>query len=211
VSLIGAPLLTLIASIASPPLKSDEAAGLAVITQHPARYYAFAIFTLAGIMLLVPAFLGLMQMTRDRAPRLGNIGGSLALVGTLIATGDAASQLIVWQMGAPAADRAQMAALLHRYDNTLGSSLVFTIGGLALLVGVVVLAIGLRKARAVPGWVAVGMPVGIFLNIAGFTAASAGTLIVSSVVLLAALGSVGWRVLVKPADSLAPLQRHAHA
>jgi hypothetical protein len=201
VGLVGAPLLTLIASIASPALKSGEAAQLAVISAHPARYYAFAIFTLAGIMLLVPALLGLMQMTRDRAPGWGAVGGSLSLLGTLIATGDAASQLIVWQMAVPGADRAQMTALLDRYDQTLGSSLVFTVGGLSLLVGTVVLSIGLRKARAVPGWVAVGIPVGMFLNVAGFTGASAGTLIVSSLVLLVTLGWVGWRVLATPADA----------
>ncbi|MEA2450653.1 MAG: hypothetical protein QOG63_2585 [Thermoleophilaceae bacterium] len=195
VALIGAPLLTLVSAIASPAIKGDEAAQVAVIAAHPARYYAFAIFTLAGIILLVPALLGLMQMTRDRAPGWGNVGGTLALLGTLIATGDAATQLLVWQMGAPGADRAEMAALLQRYDEALGSSLVFTIGGLAFLVGTLVLAIGLIRARAVPAVVAIGVFAGVFLNIAGFTAASAGLLIVSSVVLLASLGWIGWRVL----------------
>jgi hypothetical protein len=196
--LIGAPVLTLIASIISPAIKSDEAAQLAVIAHHPARYYAFTILTLAGIMLLVPALLGLMQMTRDRAPRLGNLGGTLAITGTLIATGDAASQLVVWQMAARDADRAQMAGLLRRFDETLGSSLVFSVGGLAFLIGILVLSIGLRRARAVPAWVAIGIPVGALLNIVGFTSASVGVLIVSSVVLLATLGWVGWRVLAQP-------------
>ena len=203
--LIGAPLLTLVASIASPPLKGEDAAQLAVIAAHPARYYAFAIFTWAGIMLFVPALLGLMQMARDGAAGLGNVGGSLALLGALIAGGDAASQLVVWQMAAPGADRAQMVALLHRSDSVLGSSLVYSIGGLAFLVGLLLLSVGLRRARAVPTWVAIGLPVGAFLNIAGFSAASAGILIVSSVILLVAMGWVGWRVLAVPSGrSLVP-------
>jgi hypothetical protein len=195
VGLIGAPLLTLVASIASPAIKSDDAAQVAVIAAHPARYYAFTMFTLAGIVLLVPALLGLMQLTRDRAPGWGNAGGTLALLGTLIAVGDAATQLLVWQMGAPGANRAEMAALLHRYEATMGSSLVFTVGGLSFLVGMLLLAIGLRRARAVPAWVAIGIVAGSFLNIAGFTGASVGILIVSSAVLLASLGWVGRRVL----------------
>jgi hypothetical protein len=195
VGLIGAPLLTLISSIAAPAIKDDEAAQLAVLTAHPARYYVFTMFAWGGIMLMVPALLGLMEMTRERAAGWGNIGGGLALLGTLIAAGDAASQLVVWQMAVPGADRAQMAAALDRYDGALGSSLPFTIGGLSLLVGTVVLAVGLRRARACPLVVAAGIPVGMFLNIAGFSASSTGILIVSSVVLLASMGWLGWRVL----------------
>jgi hypothetical protein len=199
--LIAAPLLTLISALVSPAIKSDEAAQIAVIAQHPARYYAFTLFTLAGIILLVPAILGLMHLTRDRAPAWGNLGGSLALLGTMIAACDAANQLLVWQMGAPEANRAEMAALLHRYDTTSGSSLVFTVGGLSILAGTVILSIGLHRARAVPAWTAAGFVFGIVLNIVGFTAASVGILIVSSVILLAALGTLGWRVLAEPDDA----------
>jgi hypothetical protein len=195
IGLIGAPLLTLVSSIASPAIKSDNADQLAVIAQHPDRYYLFSIFAFAGIALLIPAILGLMQMTSERAPRWGNVGGALSLVGVVVAAGDALSQLIIWQMAAPGADRAQMVALLKRYDEAAGSTLPFTIGGLALLAGCVMLAIGLRRARAVPVWVAVGFPVGIFMNIAGFTGASVALLVASSVVLLASLGWVGWRML----------------
>jgi hypothetical protein len=161
------------------------------------------VFTFAGIALFVPAILGLMHLTRERAPGWGNWGGSLSLVGVIIAAGDAATQWLIWQMGAAGADRAQMAALLHRYDSALGSSLPFTIGGLALVVGVVILSVGLYRARAVPAWVAVGFVAGIVLNIVGFSASSVGILIVSSLILLAALGSVGWRVLAESDDAWA--------
>jgi len=200
VSLIGAPLLTLVSTLVSPAIKSDEAAQIAVIAAHPARYYLFATFTFAGIALFVPAILGLMHLTRERAPGWGNWGGSLALLGVIVAAGDAATQWLVWQMGAAGADRAQMAALLHRYDSAAGSSLPFTIGGLALVVGVVILSIGLYRSRAVPAWVAAGFVAGIVLNIVGFSASSVGILIVSSVILLAALGTIGWRVLAEPDD-----------
>jgi hypothetical protein len=199
--LIGAPLLTLVSALVSPQIKSDEAAQVAVIAAHSARYYEFALFTLLGAMLLVPALLGLMHLTRKRAPTLGNVGGSLALAGTLIAIGDATTQLLVWQMGAPGADPAQMAELLKRYDAAAGSSLPFTVGGLALIAGVLILSVGLYRARAVPAWAAVGFVVGIVLNIAGFTAASTGILIVSSVILLAALGVIGWTVLGQSDDA----------
>ena len=202
-SLIAAPLLTLLSTVVSPAIKSDDAAEIAVIAAHPARFYAFATFTFAGIALMVPAILGLMHLTRDRAPGWGNWGGSLALLGTIVAAGDAATQWLVWQTGATGADRAQMAALLQRYDSAAGSSLPFTIGGLAIVAGVVMLSVGLYRARAVPAWTAAGFVAGIVLNIVGFTASSVGVLIVSSVILLAALGAIGWRILAEPDDDWA--------
>jgi hypothetical protein len=181
-----------------PAVKSDEREQVAVIAQHPTRYYLFTILILTGSMLLVPALLGLMRLTRERAPGWGIAGGSLSLLGALVAIGDSASQLVIWQMGARGSDQAQMAALLKRFDSALGSSLLFTIGGLAILVGTVLLGIGLRRARSIPAWAAAGLPVGTFLNIAGFAAGSVSVLILSGVVLLAALGSVGFAVLRRP-------------
>jgi hypothetical protein len=203
ICLIGAPLLTLVSTVVSPALKSDEAAQVAVIAAHPARYYAFALFTFAGIAMMIPAILGLTHLTRDRAPGWGNWGGSLALLGAIIAAGDAATQWLIWQMGAAGADQAQMAALLKRYDSAVGSSLPFSIGGLAILVGVVLLGIGLYRARAVPAWTAAGFVLGIVLNLVGFTAASLAILILSSLILLLALAPIGWRVLTESDDDWA--------
>src|SRR5207248_517480 len=118
-----------------------------------------------------------------------------SVLGAMIAIGDSASQLVIWQMGARGADRAQMAALLHRFDNVAGSSIVFGVGGLAIVVGVVLLSIALYRSRTVPAWASVGVAAGTVLNLVGFAAASVGVLIVSSAVLLAALGWIGRLVL----------------
>lgn len=194
-SMIGTAVLMLGASLASPAIKSHEAAQIAVIAQHPTRYYLFTILILVSSMLLVPAIIGLMRMSADGSPRLANIGGTLSLLGALIAVGDSTSQLVIWQMGARGADRAQMAALLHRYDNVAGSTLVFSIGGLAIVVGIVLLSIALYRAQAAPAWASIGLVAGTVLNIAGFSAGSAGVLILSSVVLLAAFGWIGRSLL----------------
>jgi len=199
-SMIGAALAMLGASVVSPAIKSDEAAQLAVIAQHPARYYLGTILLLASSMLLVPAIIGLMRMSAERSPRLTNVGGALSLLGALVAVGDSTSQLVIWQMAARGADRAQMAGLLHRFDNVTGAALVFSIGGLSVVVGMVLLSVALYRSRAVPAWAAAGLVAGMLLNIVGFSAGSIGILIVSSVVLLAALGWIGLRVLAGDSD-----------
>jgi hypothetical protein len=198
--MIGAGVLMLASALFWPPIKSNEAAQLAVIAGHPARYYLSTVLILGGSMLLVPALIYLMAMAQDRSPKLAHIGGSLSVVGALVAVGDPASQLVVWQMAARGADRAQMAAALNRFENTAGSSLIFTIGGFGIVVGVVLLAVALYRARAVPVWSAAGLVAGTWLNVIGFSAGSTGVLIISSALLLGSLGWIGWQVLTGSAD-----------
>lgn len=199
VAMILAPLLSLASALVAPALKGDAAAKLAEITQHQDRWYLYAILISVSSWLLVPAVLGLIWTVSERAPRLALIGGGLALLGAVVAIGDATVELMYWQMGATGADRAQMAALAHRYENAAGSSLIFTAGGLALISGLTLLAIALRGTRTAPIWAVVGIPLGAVMNIAGFSASSNALVIASNVVLLAALGRIGWLIAAEPA------------
>lgn len=196
-SLVLAPLLLLASSAVSPALKSDEGAQLAVIARHPDRFYLFSMLGLVSAIVLVPALLGLMHLLRERAPGWGYIGGSLMMLGNLLSIGDWMSNFVQWQMAAPSADREQMTALLTRLDDTPGSALPLQLSGFAFLLGTVVLAIGLHRARTVPAWVAFGLVGGIVANLAGFVGSSVALLIASSALLLAALGWIGVTLLTQ--------------
>jgi hypothetical protein len=198
-SMIAAPLFLVASALVSPALKSDEAAQLGVIAAHPDRWYWFTLLLLIGSILLVPALLGLAALAYERSPRLATIGGSLAILGSLIAIGDVMSQFVSWQMVADGADRAQMAALLHRFDNSGGVGVVFNVGGLSVLAGVIMLTVGLIRARVAPAWAAIGVSAATLLNIVAFSAASTAGVALSWVVLLVTLGYIGARV-VAPAD-----------
>jgi hypothetical protein len=195
-SMIGAPIFLVASAVVSPQLESDEGAQLAVIAAHPTRWYWFTLLLLIGSILLVPALLGLAAVVRERSPRLANFGGGLAILGSLVAIGDVMSQFVSWQMVAKGADHEQMAALLHRFDNAGGVGIVFSVGGLSVLVGVVALTVGLIRTRTAPRWAAVGVSVATLLNIVAFSSASAAGVAASWVVLLVALGYIGRRVLV---------------
>jgi hypothetical protein len=79
-----------------------------------------------------------------------------------------------------------MTALMTRLDNAAGLELIFTIGGLAVLVGTVVLAIGLVRAQVARAWVAACLPIAMIVNIVGFGATSRSLVAASCVILLAA-------------------------
>jgi hypothetical protein len=195
---------------AAPPLKRSAGAQLAEIARHQDRWYLYALLITISSWLLVPAMLGLIGLVSERAPRLSLIGGGLALLGVLVAIGDATVELMYWQMGAAGADRAQMAALADRYENAAGSSLPFVIGGLALIAGLVLLAIALWRTGAAPAWAAAGIPVGVVLNIVALSSSNTALVIASNVVLLATLGWIGRIVAAERAPDRRPLsQPHA--
>jgi disulfide bond formation protein DsbB len=193
------PLVWAVSALVAPPLANDDATQLAAVARYPDRWYWFALLTLVGSMLIVPAIAGLVTRARERSPRLAYAGGALAQLGALIAIGDSANQLVTWQMGAPGADRAQMAALLARVDHATGASVVFTVGGLAVMVGMVLL--GLALARSAPVWAAALLPVATVLNIVAFGAASRALLLVSYLLLLGALGRLATDGVATPSGA----------
>jgi hypothetical protein len=186
-SLVLAPLFSLVSALVAPALKSDEGAQLSVVAAHPDRWYWYTLLLLVGALLLVPALFGIASLVRERAPRLGAIGGVLAILGALIAIGDVMSQLMTWQMAVAGADHAQMAALQTRFDDTAGVDGVFTVGGLSVLIGTLLLTIGLIRGRAVPAWAAVALTAAVVVNVVGFSAASNAIVAASWAILLAAM------------------------
>jgi hypothetical protein len=204
-SMILAPLTGLIAAVALPALRSSHGKEITAIAAHQDRFYLYALGVLISSYLFVPVYFGLINLVRERSPRWAYLAGGLAQAGMLVAIGDAATELMYWQMGSPHADHTQMTALADRYESATGASLVYTIGGLAALAGTLLLAIALWRAHAVPRWTAAGIVVGLIANVGGFGAASQPVLVASYVVLLATLGRVAAVVLGRrPAVVSAP-------
>lgn len=192
ISLILAPLLLLLSSVLLPSLASEPGAQLDIVSAHHGSYYAFVIFGIFGSIFLLPAMLAIMETVRASHRRLGVIGGGLALFGSTLSLVDWGGELVKWQMGVPGADRAQMAALVRRFDETAGSAVLLQLSGIAILVGIVVLAVGLHRGHHVPVWASLSLVAGMFLNLAGFAAGHLVLLDASGAILVAAMGSIAW-------------------
>jgi threonine/homoserine/homoserine lactone efflux protein len=94
-----------------------------------------------------------------------------------------------------------MTAVLERFDASAGSAVPLQISGIAVLIGIVVLAIGLVRGRRAPVWVALGLVAGILMNLLGFASGSLVLLDASGLVLLVAMAEPARRIL-----SQAPLK-----
>lgn len=192
ISLVASPLLLTAAYVVLPTTASDPTAGLKIIASQPTRWYLFGLFQLLSYLLLVPATLGLIHLAHRRSPAWANIGGSLAILGAITAVAD--TRLWVFaqqQMAAPEADRTEMVALIDRLDGAMGASLPFILGALALMIGTVVLAAGLYRARAVPAWVCASLGAGMVTSFAAWFAGSQPALVATSVLLVLGYGWVG--------------------
>ena len=198
-ALITAPLLGLVAACAWPPLRTGDRAQIAAISAQPGRWYIFSLFLLLSTIMLVPAVLALMRLLGQSRPFWALIAGSLAQLGILIGIGDAATQLMIWQMGAPGANLGQMAALVARYNAAPGAALIFMIGGLATLTGTLLLSAGLWRAHAVPAWTAIAIPAATIANVVGLSANSVPITIASFALLLAAFARTAVIVRSSPA------------
>jgi hypothetical protein len=186
IGMILVPIVFFASALVAPRFDSDEGTQLSVIAQHPNRWYWFALLTLVGSMLIVPAFIGIMSLLRERAPLAAYVGGTLSVLGALVSIGDSLEQLIIWQVGAHGADHAAMTALLTRLDGATGLETIFNVGGIAIVVGPAILAIGLIRTRIVPWWSAVCLPLAMIVNIVGFGAESRTIIAASGVILVGA-------------------------
>ena len=195
--MILAPALFLVSAILAPSSDNDAGAILGAIADHTDRFFISTAFGIAGSVLLVPALLGLMHMLRERQVALGHVGGGLALLGSLMFMLFWGVSLMEWQMVRGDADPAQMTALLDRFMHTTGTE-VFFYFSLAFTVGMIVLALGLYRAHAVPWSTAGALGAGaVVLQVAFFVGNTAAWFIVATAILFVGFATIGRTVLTE--------------
>jgi hypothetical protein len=151
VSFIGAALVFLAGSLTPSVDYGTPSVALATIANAPDAFlYTFALDMLYAI-LLVPALLGVAGLPRGRGAALTYVGAGLALFGNLGHTFIGAIDLVARNMAVPAADRGQMLALLNRLSDDAAAIIVLPMM-LAFVVGSVLTAAGLWRARLIPVW-----------------------------------------------------------
>jgi hypothetical protein len=172
-ALIAAPVLMLLSGLVLPRLRGPDGTELSVAAGHPALYYAYVLLGLAGSMALVPAVYGIARRTCLRRGRLGAIGGGLALIGVALSLADWGGELVKVEMGALSTTyHGAMVALLGRFDSSARIAAPLQLSGIAFLLGMILLSIGLFRGRTAPGWVCTGLIAGTLGNLAGFATGS---------------------------------------
>jgi hypothetical protein len=190
-----APLLFLVAFVVSPELETKAGAALSSAADNVDRFYIANLLATIGLMLVVPAVLGVMHMLRERRPAYSGLGGTLTLIGVFASMVGQGVAFVMWEMARNGADSAGNTAVIHGVINDAGTVLPIYVLGYIGALGVVVLAAGLYLARVVDWWMALFFAAGIVcINIA-FPAGLLALAIVGSALTLVGLGSMGLMVL----------------
>jgi hypothetical protein len=149
-AMIAGPLLVVIGHAFTVPPQGSADVYLSDLLAHRASAVTGGLLTAAGALLMIPAAIGLLQLTGKRGRRLATIGGVLAGIGAAgLAVGDAMITLIMGTL-APA-DRALAARVFHLASNSSLAGAPFVLAP-ALFLGLILIAAALIRARGVPMW-----------------------------------------------------------
>lgn len=199
-SLIAGPGLVLAGFGMFPSVADDDAVWVADIAHHQTRAALGIVLAMVGVSLSVFAYLTLARLLRERRSALANIGGFLAVAGSVMfaAVGGIvlAEVETIQHLGASDAT----AATIKAVDRSAGAAVPY-IGNLAATIGLVLLAYGLLRTRIVPWPLPVLLAVGIVaqtVSLAG--GGSLPILIAGSACIFVALAAVGVRLLTRPAE-----------
>lgn len=177
---VAAPLLIFAAELLSPinDATDSSAARVADIIEHSARYTSAVLCLVAGMLFLVPAVLGVRRVGGPSSSLA--VGTALSALGFMlfaVASGALGVGPSAWQ-AAESTDRATLVAVFDAMDSGKGAMPVVQFGPLVALVGLVVVAVGLRGS-AYPTWGVVALPLGwaVFLFAPTHAARAIGALV----------------------------------
>ena len=164
------------------------------IAASPGVWQVATVLNMLGIVLFVPAVLGLLHLLHHRGAVLGHIGGGLLLIGLLgFAAHNAGYYGTLGAVSAPGIDQEQMIRFWEASETVPGNLvwlLMFLIG---YVLGMFLLGVGLFWARVVPRWTAAL----IVLYVVGFLFAEESLLLalISWMLLFVGLGTIGFMLL----------------
>jgi hypothetical protein len=190
--MVAAPVLFLISDILDRNVDSDkDAKYVAQVAAHHKAHWAAGFLMLLGAMALLGAVIGVAHLVRTRKPALANVAGPIAAVGSIAMVAWATITMGVDPALGRLSNRAVAIALYHDASNS--SDLIPIIILMVLfLLGTIVLAFGLYRARAVPRPLAVLLGVAM---VALFANSGGGADYVASGLFLVSMGGIGVTVL----------------
>jgi hypothetical protein len=180
-AMLSAPLLLVAAELTSPINDSTDSSAqrVADILDHSGRYTLTVLCLLAGMLLLIPALLGLRRSVPglDRRP----FGPTLAAAGFMlfaVASGALGIGPSAWAT-LDEAHRASLVQAFHAMDQGKGAMPIVQWGPILALLGLIVVAVSLWRHSSYPRWASVALALGwaVFLFAPTHAGRTAGALV----------------------------------
>jgi hypothetical protein len=195
--LIGAPLFFAGAELLSPPqVDNDPTAMLANLAQYHDRQLISTMLGVGAAILFIPLVFGLIHMLSEHGVVLGHLGGGLILLGNMTNTVLSGLNLALWAMSTPGVDRSAMVTPLTLIGQSPILGLLIS-GHDVFALGILLLGIGLWRARVAPGWAGICIALAVIVDVAGGITFgdSMITSVLSDALLIVGFGGVAWELL----------------
>jgi hypothetical protein len=169
---------------------------LQVIVGNIARWNTAHILILAGLVLFIPAVLGLMHLLRRRGAWFGLIGGALAAIGVVCLSALVGVDALATSAFAdvPADQQAGLAPGVQAIIDSRGAIPVVYLA-VGLILGLIVLAVGSFAVRAAPRWASVTIEVASVVLLASLVGNNVKIGAVGAAVVLVGMGAIGLQTL----------------
>lgn len=169
----------------------DAMDDLSAIAANSTRFGFAATLEFITALAMIPAIIGMMYLLARRRPVLGAVGGVISLAGVVALGAFVELHLLALEMSAPGLDQAAMTEFIATRLDGFGAFAVPLLLVLVMPLGLLLLAIGLKRAKLVTLWAPILVGVHILIHFGVETElGEAG----SHFVLAAALALIGWRV-----------------
>ena len=156
-ALILGPLAMLVASIITPNTDNDnKLKELNSVAAHKSAYLWGSVIFFVGTLILLAASVGIIHLFRNRRVTLGQIAGSLLLVGTAVTTAFYAFSIVEYEMvNQPGLNRVELAKYLDKANNTASGAPLFILFLVGIVLGLILLAIAAWRRKLIPIWAAI--------------------------------------------------------
>lgn len=196
VSLIAAVLTSAAWTLTLPPFPDGSTERLAAIDEAGTSATVSAVFFTVSQLFMLGAVLGIAHLIRRGSPVLSNLGGAVAVMGTLGHAIFGGTNLITLSMARDTANREIHAALLEDFESSPMMTFA-AVGLLGTVIGLLLLSIGMFRSRAVPRWIPVLIWAFLVVEFVG-TALSDYATYASIIALAIAFGALARQVWQSP-------------
>lgn len=166
VGLIGAVVTSAVWTVLEPAFPTDQVERLAAIDDGGAGAAVSAAFFPLSQVFMLAAVLGIGHLIRQGAPRLSNLGTSVAVLGVLGHCVFAGASLMTVTMAADQANREVYAELVADFESSPMMAFA-AVGLLGTVLGLVLLSVGLWRAHVGPRWVPITLGLFLVVEFAG--------------------------------------------
>lgn len=195
IALLIQPVAGFIEHLLDPKSGTVVADHIAAIASNPDRRLASILIGLLATVLFVPVALGLAHLVRPGAPRLGLVGGALALIGVVGYSAMHGADIVFLEMVKHDVSQIPTTQIVEGFESSTGGASVLALFLIGMLLGTLLLALALWRTRSAPRLAAGLIILFLVIDAVGAIAGIKPVNLVAHSMLIVGSGWIGLRVL----------------